>query len=120
MIRFLEHYFSYSDDRGSIIGLNNVFKMEEINFVFSKKGSQRGKHYHRYTYELFIILKGKIKVLLYHIDDPQNIKELIVAPMQVFIISPNVFHSFQMLEDSEWINALDTKIKEGKQDIYTI
>lgn len=120
MIEFLEPYFSHNDDRGGILGLCNRFCFEEINLITSLKGVVRGRHYHKHTNEMFIIIDGKIKITLFDYHNPHKRQEYIVVPPQCFYIRPFVIHTFEMLEDSKWINALDHKMTKKNQDFHTI
>lgn len=120
MIVFLTPYFTHSDERGAITGLCNSFSFEECNLISSRKGTVRGGHYHKHTREMFIILQGRIEILLFHVNAPQETQKHIVSPTQCFIINPFVVHHFTMLEDSMWINALNPKMSAQDKDFFTL
>jgi dTDP-4-dehydrorhamnose 3,5-epimerase-like enzyme len=124
MIRILEPYFLFEDERGYLKGLINFGRWSEINLIYSGAKTIRGNHYHKETEEVFIILEGKIKVILYEVcDNIINInskKEFIFEKEQAFLIEKNVLHVFEILEDAKWINILSKKTDSKKPDFYKI
>lgn len=119
MIEFFEPYFSFSDSRGSILGINNRFAFEEINLITSEKNCIRGGHYHKKTLEFFYILEGKIHITLFHISDPKKINNILVEQGQIFCIFPNIVHTFEIIDKSTWINMLDRKMEDDNKDFFT-
>jgi len=119
----LDRYFKKIDEKGSIEGLVNEGCWQEINLISSKGGVIRGNHYHRNTRELFIILKGKIKVILQAVED-NRLKgeklEVFVTEGDVLIIEPNVYHTFFPEIDSLWLNALTVKNDPTNPDFHEI
>ena len=115
MIQFLKPYFSFEDERGVITGLVQEHSWKEINLVTSKKGTTRGGHYHKFCTELFIILEGKIRVHLQDVLNTDKVMTVVMLPGDAFIVETNVNHTFEIMENSKWINALDEIIKD---DMY--
>ncbi len=124
MIKILELYFLFEDERGFLKGLINFGNWHEINLIYSQANSIRGNHYHKETEEIFIILDGKIKVTLFKVcDDVIDIdskKEYIFEKEQVFLVEKNVLHIFEILEDARWINILSKKTDPKNPDFYRI
>ena len=124
MIEFIPNYTKHSDKRGYFRGLINFGNWEEINFICSEAGTIRGNHYHENTDELFIILEGKIKIILQNVlgkKDLENKKKTFsVKEGDVFLIKKNVNHIFEIIEHSKWINVLSQKIDKEKPDIHRI
>lgn len=123
MIKFIENYFQHKDDRGSITGLINFGKWEELNIIESEAGVKRGNHYHKYTQELFVILDGRIKVSLQNVKDDKlvgGVEEYEVRQGDVFILEVNINHVFDILEKSRWINMLSVKTDEKLPDIVRV
>lgn len=121
MIKKIHNYFSHTDDRGSIRGIVNFNCWEEINHISSVKGTVRGGHFHQKTQELFIILKGKIEVTIQRINDDNPVgkeEKHIFSENDVFLIEPNVCHTFLCLEDSTWINVLSVKMDKNQPDFF--
>jgi len=124
MIEFIPNYIEHSDKRGSFLGLINFGNWKEINFICSEAGTVRGNHYHVYTDELFIILEGKIKIILQKVLGKKDLenkqKTFNVKEGDVFLIKKNVNHIFEIIEHSKWINVLSQKIDKEKPDIHRI
>lgn len=111
-------YFYSVDGRGKFVGIFQGHKWEEINYVESSKSSVRGNHYHKETKEGFFIIEGKIKVTL--IDVMNKSKRTFIAKKgDILIINPNTLHTFEMLENSKWINMLSRPFHGPKKDIHT-
>ena len=124
MIIFLPNYFSKEDDRGKMIGLVNQGSWKELNFFSTKSNQNRGNHYHKKMDELFIILKGRIKIELTRVSDNGKLigetKSVIIKKGDVFIIPKMIFHSFDIIEESNWINGLSIKMNNKAPDIFDL
>lgn len=123
MIKFIDRYFLAPDSRGIIEGLINFGTWEEINYIRTECGITRGHHYHRNTFEAFVILKGKIKISLQKVNNHKLVGPIefhTVEQGHVFVINPNTFHIFEILENSEWINILSKKMENSNPDIYRL
>lgn len=123
MLHFVNRYFVHIDERGSIEGLINTGYWKEMNLITSDSGVVRGNHYHKKTYELFIILEGKIKVFTQRIREGELVDKAIencVKEGDVFIIDPMTNHVFIPLKPSRWINALSEPIDKDDPDFYRI
>ena len=124
MIIFLPNYFTKEDDRGKMIGLINQGSWKELNFFSTKSNQNRGNHYHKKTDELFIILKGRIKIELTRVSDNGKLigetKSVIIKKGDVFIIPKMIFHSFDIIEESNWINGLSIKMNNKAPDIFDL
>jgi dTDP-4-dehydrorhamnose 3,5-epimerase-like enzyme len=121
MIKFIASYFSHTDGRGSIRGVIQSGKWEEVNMVSSQKGTVRGGHYHKETQELFVILFGKIEVTTQKVEDGQLVGEPAIVITQtddVFLVEPFVNHTFNCLEDSRWMNLLSKRMDKDQMDFY--
>ena len=110
-------YFYSVDGRGKVVGIFQGHKWEEINYVESSKGSFRGNHYHKKTIEGFFIIDGKIKVTLRDIINHSK-RTFIAKKGDIFIINPNTLHTFEVLENSKWINMLSRPLDGQKKDIH--
>ena len=117
MIKFIERYNVNEDERGRFEGLINFGSWEEFNLVSIVKGKTRGGHYHKYTHEAFIMLEGMVSVELENAQAPLK-QSVTVKKGDVFIISPNVFHTFSALENSSWINVLSKKHDRNDPDFH--
>jgi len=112
-------YFYFKDPRGSLLGIFQDRKFEEMNYIESKKGTERGNHYHKKIEETFFIIEGKVRVFLKDIKTGLE-KEFIAEGGDTFMIRPNTVHTFHVLKDSKWINMLSESMAEGAKDMYKL
>ncbi|MDA9602328.1 cupin domain-containing protein [Flavobacteriaceae bacterium] len=107
-----------------MIGLINRGNWQEINFFETEPDQFRGSHYHKNTDELFVILKGKIKIQLSKVSEKGVLigktQYVHVSKGDVFIIPKLTFHIFEILQQTEWINALSIKLNNNNPDIYPL
>lgn len=124
MIKHYSNYFKKEDSRGKIIGLIDQGNWKELNYFSTEPGQVRGNHYHKKTDELFIILKGKLKIQLTRVSVNGELegesKSFTVKQGDVFVIPKMVYHVFNIIEKSEWINGLSLKMDIKFPDIQTI
>ena len=123
MYKVIESYFHHQDPRGSITGIINTGKWEELNYITSVKNTVRGGHYHKETEELFFIFKGIVKISFEKVVNDKRSGQIEVRHFNAgdaFIVLPNVCHTFEVLEDSTWINVLSKKIDKAIPDFYKV
>jgi len=123
MYKVVNSYFYHQDPRGSITGIINTGLWGELNYITSVKNTIRGGHYHKETEELFFIFKGIIKTTFEKVHDNKKTGEAEVRHFNAgdaFLVSCNVCHTFEVLEDSVWINVLSKKIDTAQPDFYKI
>ena len=123
MIRFIQPYLLKRDSRGSMTGLLDFGQWQEANLIRSDAGAVRGNHYHKYTTEAFVLLEGQIRVTLQRVVDAklEGGKQIVsIAAHQVFVIEPNICHTFEILEPSMWINLLDFRMDASSPDIHSV
>jgi dTDP-4-dehydrorhamnose reductase len=111
-------YFYFEDTRGRILGLFQDMNWEEVNYIESLKDQIRGNHYHKETKEAFFIIEGKIRVVLEDLSGAIPKKEFIAEKGDIFMINYNILHTFEIIEDSKWINMLSKSIKGDDKDIH--
>ena len=58
----LKPAFEHDDERGLFKEIIRGDKWRELNYAFRKKGVNSGNHYHKITYEMFYVIRGKVKV----------------------------------------------------------
>ena len=123
MIRTIDSYFEHGDPRGRIKGIINTGEWEEINMITSDADVVRGNHYHKYTLELFFIIRGEIKVHTQRVKDGKlcsKVAENIVREGDIFIVDPMVNHIFYTMTDSAWINVLSKRLDTYEPDMYRV
>tara|TARA_X000000368_G_scaffold418820_1_gene420174 strand:- start:4721 stop:5095 length:375 start_codon:yes stop_codon:yes gene_type:complete len=123
MIKFYKNYMYKEDRRGKIVGIINQKSWKEINYFETKKNQIRANHYHKLTDELFIVMKGKIKITLTKVlsNGKLNDKSQIyfIKKNDVFVIKKMTHHVFEIQEDSLWYNALTKKMDDKNPDIVS-
>ena len=58
------------DERGDITDILAKDPVDFVTIITSKKGSTRGNHYHKLTYQYVYVLTGSIRALAQHGDGP--------------------------------------------------
>lgn len=119
MNKLLKPFHNFHDNRGEIKGIINNGNWEESNFIFSKKGSLRGNHYHKETTELIFVIEGKIEVILMDLISKKKII-LVLEENSILKITPYTVHTFKVIRESKWINYLSKKFDKEKPDINYI
>ena len=109
--------FQHVDERGSLSQLiHNGFK--QINVLESKKGVERGSHFHKESVEAFYVISGSVKVTLWSKDEKE---EVVFNKGDFFEIHSYVLHNMLFLSDCLMVQMYDTPVEkpDGKKDIYT-
>ena len=108
--------FQHVDDRGSLSQLvHDGFK--QINVLESKKGVERGSHFHKESIEAFYVISGSVKVTLWSKSDKE---EVIFNKGDFFEIHPFILHNMLFLSDCLMVQMYDIPVErpDGKKDIY--
>lgn len=116
--KLLKPYFLHKDKRGSILGIFNNYKIEEVNLITSKSNTIRGKHYHKKTQEILFIIKGELDLFFASLKNKDKItKKIHLKEGQGIIINPYEFHWSFNKKKAQWINFLTKKFNKKKPDI---
>lgn len=119
MIRKLNVDFSQTDSRGTICQILSI-PNSQVNYLFTKKETKRGGHYHKKNKEYFFIINGKVRISAYPAEHPEEKEEFIFALGDLFMVEPFTMHSFDFLDDTQMIVIYDLGIESGSEkDIYT-
>lgn len=118
-MKFLTPYTQRADERGSMRGIINEGSWQEINYFETGRGQIRGGHYHKEASELFFILAGEIEITLSDLHG-KELNRIIVRAGDSFIVEPLEVHTFKILQESRWINAMSKRIDADSPDIHTI
>ena len=111
-MKILEHYMSFVDQRGQILGVVQQGTWQEINYVKTKAGVVRGNHYHEKTLELIFIVEGRIKLSVRDVRKAELAATFDFKAGDAFIIEPYENHIVKTQEDSAWINVLSRAMNE--------
>ncbi len=114
------------DERGSFTELVRTLDSGQFSVSISKKGITRGNHYHHTKMERFIVIKGKAKISLEHIETNEHY-DFVVDDKDVKIVTIPVGYTHNITNIGEdemvlvmWCNELfdsekpDTYYKELK------
>ena len=107
----------HEDSRGKIESIVKDFEWKEINKISSKKGTERGGHYHKNTHELIFLIKGSIAIQSKNIESGDE-KKLELKSGEGVLIEPLETHKLKVLEDAEWITMLTMVFDENDPDIH--
>lgn len=113
----LKPNFEFFDDRGFLLEIWKGSNWKRMNYIFSKKGSLRGGHYHKKTSELFFIAEGLCEVKLFMIRSNKEVK-FKVEKNDIFIVEPYEVHYIEALKDSKIIAVLDRLQPQKNHDIF--
>lgn len=104
---------AFVDERGSIWDLLTDETIHHIGFLKSKKGSVRGKHYHKEQQQFTLVLSGKIKVVVRNLlEKNSKLETSELNKMEMVFFPPFHYHSIEALEDSECL-VFTTKSRSG-------
>lgn len=110
--------FEHCDEKGKLLQLvHGGYK--QVNILVTRKGAERGGHYHAFTKEAFYVISGIVEVLMY--NDDQKVTK-IFREGDFFLIYPFVVHEMKFLEDTAMI-ALYTEsveLDDGTKDINIV
>ena len=113
----LERYVTREDDRGVFWGISREPWIREINYVEAAAGRVWGNHYHAETREMFFIIDGQVRVVIYDVQSREE-DERIFEKGHIFIVEPYEVHTFYTLTDAEWINMLSKPIQQDNPDFH--
>ncbi|MGI0009822.1 MAG: WxcM-like domain-containing protein [Nitrosopumilaceae archaeon] len=93
---------AFIDERGSIWDLLTNDNIHHIGLLISKKGSIRGKHYHKKQKQYTLVLNGKVRIAVKDLLQTNSKLEIIdLQKMEMILLPPFHYHSIEALEDSE-------------------
>lgn len=126
LIYGIEPDFTNIDTRGKLIQL--VSKgYRQINYIESVAEAVRGYHYHRFNHEAFYIIKGKIEIATWRVNDKgiadrETFELSQYETGDFFGIKPFVVHIFTYLENSALISFYDkgVELMDGSKDIWKV
>ncbi|MFC1566348.1 cupin domain-containing protein [bacterium] len=115
MITFVKPEFEHTDDRGYLKQLVSS-GWNQTNVIFSEKGTNRGGHYHKNNTEMFYVIQGAFELVL---EKDEVTKNFNIKSGDMFVVEPNVVHTFNYTEDTYIIAFYDKGVVKGdEKDIY--
>lgn len=118
MIRRLKVNESFVDERGMICEILNM-RNQQVNYLYSKAGAIRGRHYHKENQEIFYVVSGEVIVKASAINHFKKAESFNFKTGDLFLVEPYTLHEFLFLKDTQMIAIYDRGIKIGNfKDIY--
>ena len=109
---------NYVDDRGIISNYYFDDHLNMIGYVESKKGTQRGDHYHPIQTQKCLLIKGQYISITKDLSDENSVVETrLINPGDLSTIPPYVAHTMVFLEDSIFLNLVNG---EREHDNYGV
>lgn len=109
--------FTFTDERGTITQIVSG-GYRQVNAVFTKKGSRRGRmHYHKENKEAFFVISGKTVV---RAEKDGEREEHVFSAGDMFVINEYVRHDFEYPEDTYIVGLYSGCVErpDGTKDIY--
>lgn len=104
----------FVDARGYITRLVNDDKKQfkSVLYITSKKGTERGNHYHKSDYHFVYCLSGKFRYSEKDMKSPKSKTEsVILKPGDLVLSHPRIAHSMEFLEDTVFL-AITTEHRD--------
>jgi nucleoside-diphosphate-sugar epimerase/SAM-dependent methyltransferase len=99
---------NYIDERGIISNYYFDDYLNMIGYVESKKGTQRGDHYHPIQTQKCLLIKGQYISITKDLSDENSVVETrLINPGDLSTIPPYVAHTMVFLEDSIFLNLVN-------------
>lgn len=119
MIKRIEPDFVHTDERGEICQILSV-PVSQVNYLFTKKGAKRGRHYHKENREIFYVISGAVTLSAESVTNETVREEYTFRTGDLFQIEPYTMHDLVFIEDTQMIAFYDIGVQQGeKKDIYT-
>jgi quercetin dioxygenase-like cupin family protein len=91
----------FKDHRGEIIDVVEKVDFSYATIIHSKKGVERGNHYHKKTVQYVYLLSGKLRSLSQM--PGESVKSAVLNPGDLVMNVPNESHALISLEDSTFL-----------------
>ncbi|MGI0021285.1 MAG: WxcM-like domain-containing protein [Nitrososphaeraceae archaeon] len=104
---------AFVDERGSIWDFLTNDEIHHVGFLISRRGSIRGKHYHKEQRQYTLVLNGKIRIVTKNLlENNSKIERFELNKMEMVLFPPFCYHSIESIEDSECL-ILTSKSREN-------
>jgi dTDP-4-dehydrorhamnose 3,5-epimerase-like enzyme len=113
----------FVDERGSIWDFLTGEIIHHVGFLITVKGAIRGKHFHKEQKQYTLITKGKMKIIVKDLKNPNSrIEEFELESNDMIMFPSFYYHSIEAMEDSECL-VFTSKSRSGdgyEDDTYRI
>ena len=108
--------FQHKDGRGGLTQLIHD-GFSQINVLESKKGAERGAHFHKESTEAFYLIKGSVEV---EFIGKKSKEKVTFQQEDFFEIQPFVLHNMYFPEDCLMVQMYDKPVEneDGTKDIF--
>lgn len=113
----------FVDDRGYISRLVNDDKKQfrAVLYITSKKGTQRGNHYHKSDFHYVYCLSGKFRYSEKDMNKSNlKVESIILKPGDLVLSSPMTAHSMEFLEDTVFLAITTEGRDQNKYETDTV
>jgi dTDP-4-dehydrorhamnose 3,5-epimerase-like enzyme len=100
-------YTRHGDERGLFLGITQG-TWAEVNYIETRAGQTRGRHYHKETRELFFIIEGDVDIEIENLQTGRR-ENFHAVKGDIFVVEPYEMHTFHVRRDARWINMLSRK-----------
>lgn len=116
MYRKLKLDFTFTDERGSLLQLVH-HGYTQVNVITTKRGVERGGHFHRRCREAFYVISGSVSVTMTSNGRQQK---TVFKSGDFFEIPPMVLHEMFYPEACVMVALYDQPVESatGEKDIY--
>ena len=116
LIQMLEPDFTFRGTQGVLKQLVHD-GWKQVNVIDYVAGAVTGNHYHKYNRECFYVVSGSFRLKVWKDDTEEEYR---MKPGDMFIVLPDVYHSFEYYEDSVLVALYDNGIElsEKEKDIW--
>lgn len=117
LINYMDTDFEFKNENGVLIQLVHD-GWKQVNVIESRAGKLRGGHYHKYNEEAFYVISGKFNLYVWLDNDKE---EYTMEKGSWFKIKPNVFHTFEYIEDTILVSMYSNgvELNDNEKDIWT-
>lgn len=109
----------FIDDRGYITRLvdTDEYPLRAILYITSKKGTERGNHFHKKDAHFVYCLSGKFRYSEKDLTKKGSKKQsVILKPGDVVLSKPGIAHSMEFLEDTVFLAFTTEKREQEKYE----
>ncbi len=126
-VNLVEQSIVHQDERGTFSNIQFDVHWSEMNYVESVSGVSRGKHYHQFSTELFVLLAGLLTVESASVSFnskgetcKSSLTQQAFHAGQIFYISPMTWHCFYLQQPSKWFAMMSTPHTTDNLDIIKL
>lgn len=103
----------FSDSRGYISRIvdQDKIKIRGVLYIFSKKNSIRGNHYHKKDYHYIYCLKGHFIYSEKKVNSRGSFSSVVLNPGDLVLTKPMTIHKMEFLKDTVFL-AITTETRE--------